>query len=81
MANSNNLATARACFAVTPDNTTKFARRVRALYVGGTGNITLLDAEGTVCLFTAVPAGTILPVECVRVNSTGTTATLLIGLV
>lgn len=51
-----------------------------SLYVGGAGNITLVTESGKTVLFTAVPVGTILPVRGSRVNSTATTATLLIGL-
>lgn len=49
----------------------------RSLYVGGTGDVTLVSVSGDVMLFSAVPVGTILPVRHTRVNSTGTTATLM----
>lgn len=51
-----------------------------AIYVGGAGNITIQQAAGTSVLFTAVPVGSILPVNCVRVMATGTSATALVGL-
>jgi len=51
-----------------------------ALYVGGTGNINVVTAEGTTVLFTAVPVGT-FPVVVKQVLSTNTTATNLVGLV
>jgi hypothetical protein len=69
--------------AVTPNDSTvvDFA----ALYVGGAGNVTLttLNASGADAdvLFTAVPAGSILPVHCSKVKSTGTTATAIVGLI
>lgn len=53
---------------------------VRSLYVGGTGNVTVVDADGNTTLFSAVPAGFILPVVCKQVKATGTTATLIVGL-
>lgn len=78
---SSNLAVARSAFAVTPSNTTNFDARARALYVGGGGDIRVVFEGGDVVLFTAVPSGFILPVECIRVDATGTTATSLVGLV
>ena len=68
--------------AVTPHDSTVIPTGVtRALYVGGTGNITALMADGgTAVLFSNVSAGTVLPVRVQRVNSTGTTATSIVAL-
>lgn len=55
-------------------------RGPRAIYVGGTGHITSLDADGTSVLISAIPVGTILPIRPTRIMSTGTTATLIVGL-
>jgi hypothetical protein len=58
----------------------------RAIYVGGAGNITIVQgpigSPETAVTFTAVPVGTILPVEINGglVKATGTTATLLVAL-
>lgn len=52
----------------------------RALWVGGAGNISVRTTEGTDVLFSGIAAGTVLPVRGVRVNSTNTTATLIVGL-
>lgn len=68
-------------FTVSPSNSTNFNSMARALYVGVGGNITLVTPAGTVQEFIAVPQGTILPVVCIRVNSTSTTASSLVGLV
>jgi hypothetical protein len=56
------------------------SRRVNAIYVGGLGNIVVRDDLGNDVTFTAVPVGTILPISPKRILSTGTTATLIIGL-
>lgn len=68
--------------AVTPDNSTLIATGVtRALYVGETGDITALMADGgTAVLFKNVSAGTVLPIRVQRVNSTGTTAASIVAL-
>jgi hypothetical protein len=50
-----------------------------AVYVGGAGVVAAVWADSSVSNFTAV-AGQILPICIKRVNSTNTTATLLVGL-
>jgi hypothetical protein len=53
---------------------------VRALFVGGSGNVSLVTALGNTVVFTGVLAGSILPVRCTKVRSTGTTATNIVAL-
>lgn len=68
-------------FAVTKSDTTVFPRPTKALYVGGAGDVAVLLADDTSpVVFSAVPAGTFLPVRVSKVLSTGTTATLILGL-
>jgi len=50
-----------------------------AIYVGGAGIVVAVMSNGTTGAFTAV-AGEILPLRAIRVNSTTTTATLLLAL-
>lgn len=50
-----------------------------AVYVGGAGVVAAVFQDDTVVNFTAV-AGEILPIRVKRINSTNTTATLLVGL-
>lgn len=47
------------------------------LYVGGAGNVTVLTIGGDEITFNAVPAGTILPVQVIKLYSSATTATLV----
>lgn len=68
-------------FAVTKSDTTVFPRPTKALYVGGAGDVAVLLADDiSPVVFSAVPAGTFLPVRVSKVLSTGTTATLILGL-
>lgn len=54
----------------------------RGLYVGGTGDVSVQMANiGTAVVFKAVPVGTILPIIITRVNSTNTTASLMVALI
>lgn len=67
--------------AVTPsDSDADWDPVPRGLYIGGAGDVTvkMMGSNGNVVTFTAVPAGTILPIRARRVNSTGTTATAIV---
>lgn len=63
---------------VTPHDSN--ANQFSALYVGGTGDVTVIGRNGDSVLFKAVPVGAILPIATSKVMSTGTTATLITGL-
>jgi hypothetical protein len=62
--------------AVTPNNTTRFEPSV--VYVGTTGNVSVVTSQGTTVLFTAVPAGAVIPVRVIGVRSTDTTASTIV---
>lgn len=66
--------------ALTKSDATTFVP-TRALYVGGYGDVavTMMGDGGTVT-FTAVPAGTVLPIRVTQLLSTGTTATSVVAL-
>lgn len=69
-------------FAVTPDDNTDLSEVARALYVGVTGNLSLILADDSVAItFVAATAGSILPFAVRRVRSTGTTAASIVALV
>lgn len=65
------------CEVNTPSDTA-FVNYV-GLYVGTTGNVNVQCNAGTSVLFTAVPAGTIIPLRVIRVMSTSTTASTIVG--
>jgi hypothetical protein len=64
---------------VTPSDTADQGD-VRGLFVGGDGNVSLVTALGNTVVFTGVLGGSILPVRCTKVRSTGTTATNIVAL-
>ena len=66
--------------AVTPSDSTDLTTLARAIYVGGAGNVVAVQHDGTAVTFTAVPAGTVLPIAVRRINSTSTTATSIVAL-
>lgn len=79
-------------FATTPDSCaincvaitladTDLSQPVRALYIGGSGNLKISDSGGNAVTFNNVPAGVILPVMATRIWATGTTATNIVGLI
>lgn len=71
---------------ITPSDASvdSFQIPTRGIYVGATGDVVCVPktrtGEGAAVLFKSVPAGTVLPISATRVNSTNTTATLLVAL-
>jgi hypothetical protein len=55
-------------------------QNVAVVYVGGSGAVKVTTANGDVVTFSGLLAGTVIPVQVLRVWSTGTTATSLIGI-
>jgi hypothetical protein len=51
----------------------------KAIFVGGAGVVVAVHQDGSTVQFTA-PAGATLPIQVKRVNSTDTTATLMVAL-
>ena len=47
------------------------------LYIGGAGNVKVTTIGGDIITFTATPVGQVLPVQVIKVHSTGTSATLI----
>lgn len=64
---------------VTTSDTTRLGG-VRALYIGGAGDVKITTEGGTDVTFTGIAAGSILPIRATRVYATGTTATDIIAL-
>jgi hypothetical protein len=48
----------------------------QAIFCGGAGVVVAIFEDGSLAPFTVL-AGTVLPLKCIRVNSTSTTATLM----
>lgn len=65
---------------ITPDNGTTLAHVTRALYVGQTGNVRVVTAEGDIVTFANMQGGALYPIRVVQVFATGTTAADLVGL-
>jgi hypothetical protein len=81
MAAIEDLACAASCATVTPSDSARFASAARALYIGGAGNVSVVPANnGSSVVFLGVVAGSILPVRCLGVNATNTTATNIVAL-
>ena len=67
--------------AITPSDTVSLPFITRGIYVGVAGNITcVLPNSTTAVTFIGVLAGSILPIQTSRVNSTATTAGSLVAL-
>ena len=48
------------------------------IYVGVTGDVKVTTAQGDDAVFVGVPAGSVIPVQVIRVWSTGTTASSML---
>ena len=68
-------------FTITPHDITELNEVPRAIYIGSTGDVTLLTLEGTELLFKNCASGSILPIRATIIKSTGTSATNMLGLV
>ena len=66
--------------AVTPDDNTDLGFVSRGLYIGGSGDISIITNGGQTITFVGVPTGVILPVRATRVRATGTTATNIVAM-
>ena len=71
---------AQDAFAVSKSDSANLTFATRALYVGGGGNVAITTVKGANVTFANVPAGSLLPVRAIKVLSTGTTATLIVGM-
>lgn len=64
------------------DVTDLTSSKIRALWVGGAGDVAVIMLNDTAAVtITAVPAGTLLPIAVNKVMSTNTTATSIVGLI
>ncbi|ORE90779.1 spike base protein, RCAP_Rcc01079 family [Acuticoccus yangtzensis] len=68
-------------FPITPNDSTDLTQAVRALYVGGAGDVNLITGNGSTVTFTGLTGSMVLPVTTTRVRASGTTATGIVGLV
>jgi hypothetical protein len=67
--------------AVTKSDSTVFSPPTIGLWVGGTGDVAVrMYGSQTSVTFTAVPDGTMLPIQCDQVLDTGTDATDIVRL-
>ena len=66
-------------FAVTPSDSANFGQESRYLYVGTTGDVVIYTRGGVAITYKTVPAGAYVYASCIRVNSTGTTASNIVA--
>jgi hypothetical protein len=78
---SSNQSVATEMFAVVPSDTVNFTKRARRLFIGGAGNLSVVDGKGNTVAIAAYPASSYLDAEILRVNATGTTATGIVAFV
>lgn len=64
---------------ITKSDTVVYDVPFMGLWIGGLGDVAVVTYNGTTLTFSAVPAGTRLPIAVKQVLSAGTTATLIAG--
>lgn len=64
-------------FEITTSDTAEFDYVVRALYVGVGGDVIVTTVNGNDVTFVGVPAGSILPIRCVRVKIASTASSIV----
>lgn len=72
---------AEGAFAINISDSNNLSIITRAIYIGGAGQMKVdMYNAGTAILFSGLVAGMLLPIRVVKVYSTETTATQIIGL-
>ena len=66
-------------FSVTPSDVNDLPRKTTGIMVGESGDLRVMMANGNIVTWVAVAAGIIHPIQTIRVYSTGTTATGIVG--
>lgn len=77
---ADQAAPGRSWVSVTPSDSVNLKAGCRYIYVGGAGDVALVGDDDVAVTFKAVPVGTQLNCGPKRVNSTNTTATLLVAI-
>jgi hypothetical protein len=70
-------ATAQAYIVYSMSSQTSMGNPGCVLYIGGTGNVSVITIGGDQITFNGVPAGTTLPIQVRQLRATSTTATLV----
>lgn len=68
-------------FSISPNDAQDLLQVTRAIYVGVSGDISVVMKSGEAVSFIGVGAGAVLPLRVARVNATGTSASNIVGLV
>lgn len=76
---ANLISPARGGQQVTPSDSVDLTKLTKAVYVGQSGDLSVIMEDGSPLTFEAVAAGTLLPIRVSRVMSTGTSANGIIG--
>jgi len=73
-------APARGAFTITPSDSIDLDPPIRAVYIGGSGDVAVETWERETVTFTNLLYSYVLPIRCRKVLSSGTTATGLVGM-
>jgi hypothetical protein len=63
---------------LSPTSDVEYGEKMRGLYVGTTGNVSIQAWDGSTITFVGLAAGVIHPIFSIKINSSGTTASNII---
>lgn len=66
-------------FNITPSDANNLPKKTRGIYVGVSGDLATIMADGSEVTWPALAAGVAHPIQAIRVKATGTTATGIVG--
>lgn len=75
------VATAADVLTVDPGANSSGNNGFAGIYTGSGGDITIVDGAGNIVKLTGTAAGIVLPIRFMRLRSTGTVATSVLGLI
>lgn len=64
---------------ITPHDSNKLTKPIRALYVGASGDVKIMDMAGATITLVGLAAGIFHPVCATQIFNTDTTATSIVG--
>lgn len=75
----HEVAPLRHAISITPSDGSNLSHACRALYVGVSGDVAVTTVDGDTVTLVGLAAGSFHPIHVIKVFSTGTTATDIVG--
>jgi hypothetical protein len=71
---------AEGALTVTPNDSTDLSKGyTKGIYIGTSGDLSVILRDGSTAIFKSISAGVIHPISATRINATGTTASNIVA--